>query len=138
MLTVAPGHITESVQKMNQAIYMIIFFISVEMMCKAISLQQTVKWQYLSPDKEYVDYNTELNYHIELAHQHYRKTKQSSTFSFKCETKKYVLKFDSVPMQAENVNSQEVMEVKRTLCARVNQKGENHNEVFMHVHAVYM
>ena len=96
-------------------------FISVGIMCKAISLQQTVNGNIWA-----VDYNTELNYHIELAHQQYRKTKQSLTFSYKHEAKNYALKFDSLPMQAENVTSREVTEVKRTLVAKVNQKQWKH------------
>jgi len=77
-------------------------------------MQKKVKWQYLTDDNQYEDYDPEVNYQIEEAYQLYKKQKHNSTFTFKDGGAQYEIIFDSNPMQEKDLSSGELIEIQRS------------------------
>ena len=77
-------------------------------------MQKKIRWQYLTDDNQYEDYDAEVNYQIEEAYQLYKKQKRNATFTFKDGGMQYEIVFDSNPMQERDLSGGYLTDIQRS------------------------
>ena len=78
-------------------------------------MQKKIRWQYLTEDNMYEDYEPEINYQIEQAYQLYKQQNNGPTFNFTDEDLQYQIIFNTDPMQEKNLSTKDsITEVQRS------------------------
>jgi len=94
------------------------YAVSADTVREATLLQRVIKWQYANEEKEFINFDFMVNYHIEQAYKMYKRKKQNHTF---CYESKLSINFESDPMLQENSDTGKIKEVRRLFTAKMDQ-----------------
>ena len=76
-------------------------------------MQKKIKWQHQNEDKNFEDYDPQINYQIENAYQLYKANRHGPGFAFKDGGVDLQILFNRSPMQERDCNSSELTGVQR-------------------------